>query len=142
MNYLVDGLRQALLLLAQGDAATFSAVWTTLAVTFEAMAATLVCGVPAGFFLGYATFPGKRAARLLVETFLSFPTVVIGLVVYAFLSRRGPLGEWGLLFTVPGMSGLRGMKCIAVMLGALQCQDHISNILVSLYFLIYCQGEF
>ena len=104
MNYLVDGLRQALLLLAQGDAATFSAVWTTLAVTFEAMAATLVCGVPAGFFLGYATFPGKRAARLVVETFLSFPTVVIGLVVYAFLSRRGPLGEWGLLFTVPGMA--------------------------------------
>ncbi len=104
MNYILDGLRQALLLLLRGDPETFSAVWTTLAVTFEAMAATLVLGAPLGFLLGYADFPGKRAARLVVETFLSFPTVVIGLVVYAVISRRGPLGEWGLLFTVPGMA--------------------------------------
>ena len=104
MNYILDGLRQALILLLHGDPETFSAVWTTLVVTFEAMAATLVLGAPAGFLLGYCTFPGKRAARLVVETFLSFPTVVIGLVVYAFISRRGPLGEWGLLFTVPGMA--------------------------------------
>jgi tungstate transport system permease protein len=104
MNYILDGLRQAMELLGNGDPATFSAVWTTLIVTLEAMAATLVLGVPAGFLLGYADFPGKRAARLVVETFLSFPTVVIGLVVYAFISRRGPLGELGLLFTVPGMA--------------------------------------
>ncbi len=104
MNYILDGLRQALILLCQGDPETFSAVWTTLTVTFQAMAATLVLGVPAGFFLGYADFPGKRAARLVVETFLSFPTVVIGLIVYAFISRRGPLGELGLLFSIPGMA--------------------------------------
>ncbi len=104
MNYILDGLRQALLLLFHGDPETFSAVWTTLAVTFEAMAAALLLGAPAGFLLGYADFPGRRAARLVVETFLSFPTVVIGLLVYAFISRRGPLGEWGLLFTVPGMA--------------------------------------
>ena len=67
------------------------------------MVATLVVGTPLGFLLGYANFPGKRSARLVVETFLSFPTVVIGLIVYAFISRRGPLGELGLLFTVPGM---------------------------------------
>jgi len=104
MNYILDGLRQAFVLLVNGDPETFSAVATTLIVTFEAMAATLALGAPAGFLLGYASFPGKRAVRLTVETFLSFPTVVIGLVVYAFVSRRGPLGEWGLLFTVPGMA--------------------------------------
>lgn len=104
MDYILDGLRQAVVLLLRGDAETFSAVWTTLAVTFAAMAAALALGAPAGFLLGYAEFPGKRAARLCVETFLSFPTVVIGLVVYAMISRRGPLGQWGLLFTVPGMA--------------------------------------
>ncbi|EFL51614.1 binding-protein-dependent transport systems inner membrane component [Solidesulfovibrio fructosivorans JJ]] len=104
MNYILDGLRQALVLLAHGDPETFSAVWTTLVVTFEAMLATLALGAPAGFLLGYREFPGKRAVRLVVETFLSFPTVVIGLVVYAFISRRGPLGDWELLFTVPGMA--------------------------------------
>jgi len=104
MNYILDGLRQALVLLAHGDPETFSAVWTTLIVTFEAMIATLLLGAPAGFMLGYHEFPGKRVVRLVVETFLSFPTVVIGLVVYAFISRRGPLGNWELLFTVPGMA--------------------------------------
>jgi len=104
MNYILDGLRQAMILLAAGDPETFSAVWTTLLVTMEAMVATLVVGTPLGFLLGYANFPGKRSARLVVETFLSFPTVVIGLIVYAFISRRGPLGELGLLFTVPGMA--------------------------------------
>ncbi|MGE4535962.1 MAG: ABC transporter permease [Desulfovibrio sp.] len=104
MNYILDGLRQALVLLAHGDPETFSAVWTTLVVTFEAMIATLLLGAPAGFMLGYHEFPGKRVVRLVVETFLSFPTVVIGLVVYAFISRRGPLGNWELLFTVPGMA--------------------------------------
>ena len=104
MNYILDGLAQALVLLFNLDAETFSAVWTTLLVTFEGMAATLLLGAPAGFLLGYADFPGKRAIRLAVETFLSFPTVVIGLVVYAFISRRGPLGDLGLLFTVQGMA--------------------------------------
>ncbi len=104
MNFILDGLHQALLLLLHGDPETFSAVWTTLVVTFQAMVATLILGAPAGFLLGYTDFPGKRAARLVVETFLSFPTVVIGLVVYAFISRRGPFGQWELLFTVPGMA--------------------------------------
>jgi len=104
MNYIIDGLRQALELLLGGDPATFSAVWTTLIVSLEAVAATLVLGTPAGFALGYGEFPGKRTIRMVVETFLAFPTVVIGLVVYAFISRRGPLGELGLLFTVPGMA--------------------------------------
>ncbi|MBZ4659537.1 MAG: transporter permease subunit, partial [Desulfacinum sp.] len=44
-------------------------------------------------------FRGKRAVRTVVDTCLAFPTVLIGLLVYAFLSRRGPLGELGLLFT-------------------------------------------
>lgn len=104
MDFILDGLRQAFVLLYHWDAATFSAVWTTLSVTAQGMVATLLLGAPAGFLLGYADFPGKRAVRLVVETFLSFPTVVIGLVVFAFISRRGPMGELGLLFTVPGMA--------------------------------------
>jgi tungstate transport system permease protein len=42
--------------------------------------------------------------RVVVDTLLSLPTVFIGLVVYAFLSQRGPLGGWGLLFTLPGIA--------------------------------------
>ena len=57
-----------------------------------------------GFALGYCDFPGKKVLRLISDTLLAFPTVLIGLLVYAFITYRGPLGEWGLLFTLPGMA--------------------------------------
>ena len=68
------------------------------------MVASLVIGIPLGFLLGYYSFPGKRQVRSVVDTLLAMPTVVVGLLVYAFISRRGPLGEFGLLFTIPGIA--------------------------------------
>jgi len=81
-----------------------AAIHATLSSSFTALAAAFALGGPCGFFLGYTHFPGKRVLRLLVDTSLSIPTVVIGLVVYGLLTRQGPLGKWGALFTVPGMS--------------------------------------
>lgn len=104
MSYLFDGLAQAWQLLRTGDPETFSAVSVTLEATALAMAAALLLGLPGGFCLGYFSFAGKRVLRTVSDAFMAFPTVVIGLLVYALLSRRGPLGEWGLLFTVPGMA--------------------------------------
>jgi tungstate transport system permease protein len=68
------------------------------------MVASLIIGIPLGFLLGYYSFPGKRQTRAVVDTLLALPTVVVGLLVYAFISRRGPLGELGLLFTIPGIA--------------------------------------
>ncbi len=104
MDFLFQGVRQAIALLLALDPATFSAVRVTLEATFLAVAGAIALGVPAGFLLGYIDFPGRRLLRLLVETLLAFPTVVIGLLVYAFLTRNGPLGDLGLLFTVSGMA--------------------------------------
>ena len=67
-----------------------------------AVAATVVAcaiGVPLGFWLGGTRFQGRRGALLVLNTALAFPTVVIGLLVYLLLSRHGPLGGLGLLFT-------------------------------------------
>ena len=104
MNYLLDGLATAGQLLAAGDPETFSAVSATLKATCLAMAAALLAGLPAGFFLGYRSFPGKRAVRAVVDALMAFPTVVIGLLVYAMLSRRGPFGDLELLFTLSGVA--------------------------------------
>ncbi|EPR37324.1 ABC-type transporter, integral membrane subunit [Desulfovibrio sp. X2] len=104
MDFLLDGLRQAITLLLALDQATISAIQATLETALLAVSSAVLLGVPAGFLMGYFTFPGRRALRLVVDTLLAFPTVVIGLVVYAFLTRRGPLGDWGLLFTIPGMA--------------------------------------
>jgi len=104
VDYFSEGLSKAVALLLALDPETFSAVRATGVVTALALAVSLFLGLPLGFALGHFRFPGRRAARLFVDWMLSLPTVVIGLIVYAFLTSRGPLGEWGLLFTVPGMA--------------------------------------
>ena len=67
------------------------------------LTAAFLLGLVPGFILGYCDFPGRRALRLISDTLLAFPTVLIGLIVYAFITARGPLGEYELLFTLPGM---------------------------------------
>ncbi len=104
MQYLLDGFLKAIQLLIHGDEETFSAVIATLELSAYAMSASLSIGIPLGFMLGYFNFRGKKQVRLIVDTLLSVPTVFIGLLVYSFLSYRGPLGHWGLLFTIPGIA--------------------------------------
>ena len=104
MEYLVNGFLSALALLANLDEDTISAIEATLGSTAYAMVAALSLGLPGGFILGYCRFPGRRFLRLISDTLVAFPTVLIGLLVYAFLTARGPLGEYGLLFTLKGMA--------------------------------------
>ena len=104
MDYLWQGLYKALQFLISGHPETYSAVWCTVRVSSLSIGVALLLGVPLGYLLGHYTFPGKKIARLLVDTLLSFPTVVIGLLVYSFFSQRGPLGHFDLLFTLPGIA--------------------------------------
>ncbi len=104
MDYILSGLVRAFELLGQGDPETFSAVRSTVLASSLSVAASLVLGAPLGFWLGYARFPGRRTLRIAVDTLLSLPTVVIGLLCYAFMTHRGPLGDLGLLFTIPGIA--------------------------------------
>lgn len=104
MRYLLDGFLGALRLLAHLDAETLAIISATLRSTGYAMTAALVLGLPLGFLLGYGDFPGRRFFRLISDTLLAFPTVLIGLLVYAFITARGPLGHLGLLFTLKGMA--------------------------------------
>ncbi|MFH2065513.1 MAG: ABC transporter permease [Pseudomonadota bacterium] len=104
MDYILSGLFRAIQLIMSGDEQTWSAVSATIRVTTYSMAASLLIGIPSGFILGYFNFPGKPKIRLVVDTLLALPTVFIGLVVYAFLTRNGPLGEFGLLFTLSGIA--------------------------------------
>lgn len=104
MSYILDGLTQAVGLLVGRDPETYAAVWATVATSNLAILASVSLGAPLGFLLGYSTFPGRKYLRLCMDTLLSFPTVVIGLLVYTMLSRRGPLGDLELLYTLPAVS--------------------------------------
>ncbi len=104
MDYIADGFIQAFKMLFAMDEETMNILLTTLRLTGVSMVGILLVGLPLGFLLGYFDFPGKRVIRTVVDTLLALPTVVIGLLVYAFISRRGPLGEWDLLFSISGMA--------------------------------------
>lgn len=104
MDFLIQGLLQGIGLIFSMDEQTADIVVTTLQLTGLSMLFILGFGLPLGFALGYFDFPGKHLLRTVVDTLLALPTVVIGLLVYAFICSAGPLGELQLLFTVRGMA--------------------------------------
>ena len=96
---LLEPTRRAFELLAAGDPRLVEAIWLSFWTSLVAIALIAPPAVALGFLLAKRRFPGQRALVVLVQALLSFPTVVIGLVIYLLLSRRGPLGFLELLFT-------------------------------------------
>ena len=99
MDFLLDSLIQALKLILTYDPEVYHTVWTSLYVSTIAIILGSLIGIPAGLAIGTCQFPGRRMVITLLNTLMALPTVVVGLVCYGFLSRMGPLGHWGLLFT-------------------------------------------
>lgn len=99
MDMLFDGVRSAILLLVSFDKDLVEIVMVSLRVSFLATLIAAVIGIPGGFLIAYSNFPGKRLVLTCLNTLLALPTVVIGLLVYSFISRRGIFGPLGLLYT-------------------------------------------
>jgi len=93
----------AVRMLAGLDPRVFEAVGVSLRVSVLATLMASALAVPIGFAVGAREFPGRAVIELVLNTLTAVPTVVIGLLLYALLSRRGPLGMWGLLFTPTAM---------------------------------------
>ncbi|HEY5718887.1 MAG TPA: ABC transporter permease [Gammaproteobacteria bacterium] len=90
-------------LLAGFDARLAEVVWLSLAVSASACAIAAVFGLAAGAWLAVARFRGRSVLVAALNTLLALPSVVVGLVVYLMLSRSGPLGSLGILFTPQAM---------------------------------------
>src|SRR3989442_4420452 len=99
MDFLAEGFRRAWGLLVAGDSEVYGIALLTLKVAVVATAISCAVGLPLGYFLATRAFWGRRAALTVVNTALAFPTVVVGLLLYGLLSRRGPLGGLGWLYT-------------------------------------------
>ena len=99
MGDLVTALSQAIDWLFTGHAEVYDIIWVSVKIVMTATLLATLLGVPVGISIASNEFYGKRLISSLFNTLLSMPTVVVGLTVYAFLSRSGPLGELGLLFT-------------------------------------------
>ena len=93
----------ALDLVLMGDPALFAIVRLALIVSLSAVLAAAVVGVPLGAAIALSSFRGRDAVIVLLNAMMGLPPVVIGLLVYLALSRAGPLGSWGILFTPQAM---------------------------------------
>ena len=103
MQFLLDSFHSALLLLWSIDPALLEIVTVSLKVSSSSTLIASMVGVPAGFLIAFREFPGKRLLITILNTLLALPTVVVGLFVYAFITRRGILGVLDLLYTQKAM---------------------------------------
>jgi tungstate transport system permease protein len=93
----------------------------SLRVSLSAVAIAALVGLPLGALVALARFPGRGAAVALLNALMGLPPVVVGLLVYLLLSRAGPLGEFGLLFT-PGAMIIAQSILVTPIIAALTCQ--------------------
>jgi len=114
-------LRLALGLMAGGDPQFTRIVALSLELSLAAAFLGSALGLPLGALVAIGRFPGRRALIVLLNTLLGLPAVVVGLVVYLLLSRAGPLGSWGLLFT-PGAIVVAQTLLVAPIVAALSRQ--------------------
>ena len=103
MRTLLDALTNVVGLIVSFDASVVQYALRSLSIALIATCIAGVLAVPAGVIIAERSFPGKRALVTVLNTLLGVPTVVVGLLVFAFISRSGPLGDAGLLFTVRGI---------------------------------------
>ena len=93
----------ALQLVLSGDPALFAIVRLSLYVSLSAVVLAALIGIPLGAFIALTKFRGRQGVIVLLNALMGLPPVVVGLAVYLALSRSGPLGSFGLLFTAGAM---------------------------------------
>jgi len=103
MMVFFEALVEALYLIFSLDSEVWGIMLLSLRVSGTATFLAACCGIPLGMFLGLRVYVGKRIINNLVNTFMGLPPVVIGLFVFLAISRSGPMGFLGLLYTPTAM---------------------------------------
>lgn len=109
---MIESLYRAGVLLLSGEREVYFIAWTSLWMSVVSVLLAALISLPLGFLLGLGEFRGKRLVVAVLNTLMALPTVVVGLVVYAFLSRSGPLGFLGLLFRPPAVIVGQTVLCL------------------------------
>ncbi len=100
---MLTAFSDALTLLTHLDGGLLGIVLVSLQVSLTALLLGTLIGLPIGALLATEEFAGKKSIIITLNTLMGVPTVIVGVVVYLLLSRSGPLGAWGWLFTPKGM---------------------------------------
>jgi tungstate transport system permease protein len=111
------GIIQAINLILTLNPEVMQIATLSLYISLTASFLAAIISIPLGGFIHFSEFYGKRGLIILIQTLYSVPTVVVGLVIYLMISRSGPLGFFGLLFTPEGMILGQTILIIPIMLG-------------------------
>ncbi len=103
MSSVAEAAAQAMRLVAGADPKLLDIVLLSLRVSLTAVAISCIVGLPVGAAIAVSRFPGRRGVIVVLNALMGLPPVVVGLAVYLLLSRAGPLGALGLLFTPTAM---------------------------------------
>ena len=103
MNGLGAAAAQAIHLIGSGDANLIGIVLLSLKVSLTAVVIACLVGLPLGATIAVGRFPGRHMLIVVLNALMGLPPVVVGLAVYLLLSRAGPLGAMGILFTPTAM---------------------------------------
>jgi tungstate transport system permease protein len=122
MDGMAAALRNALALIGAGDPVLLHIVALSLAVSLSAVLCATLVGLPLGAAIAVTRFPGRQVVIVALNALMGLPPVVVGLLVYLLLSRAGPLGNFGLLFT-PGAMVIAQTILILPIIAALARQS-------------------
>ena len=117
MFSMIQSMKQALGMLAKFDPEIWQIVLMSLKVSLASSLIAICLAIPTSFWVTQKEFKGKRAVIGTVNSFISIPAVVIGLVCYLLLSRSGPLGFWRLLYTPSAMIVAQSLLALPLMTG-------------------------
>ena len=110
MSYFSEAFLSALQLILQCDPEIYQIVWTSVKISLIATVFATLFGVFLGIVTAITEFPGKQLLQQILNTLMAMPTVMIGLIFYGLLSRQGPMGNLGLLYTETAV--ILGQACL------------------------------
>jgi tungstate transport system permease protein len=125
MGSIAEALRGAGTLILSGDATLVGIILLSLGVSLSAVVFATLLGLPLGAAIAVGRFPGRKAVVVLLNALMGLPPVVVGLVVYLLLSRAGPLGHLGLLFTPPAMVAAQTLLILPII--AALCRQAVED---------------
>jgi tungstate transport system permease protein len=126
MDSILSGFSQAFTLIVHLNPELFGIIFLSLVISGIALLIAIMVGLPAGSFIGLKKFPGRGLAVSSVNTFMGLPPVVVGLFVYLLLSRKGPLGFMGLLYSPSAM--VIAQTILAVPIVTALCHSAVANV--------------
>ena len=116
-NEIIEGILEALRLMITFDPELWGIIEVSFRVSLISTFLAALLALPIGSFIGLREFRGKRTVSNLINTFMGFPPVVMGLIVFLLLSRRGPLGSLGLLYSTSAMIVAQFLLAVPIITG-------------------------